>query len=93
MAIADFCRTFHHDKTSFGHIPSIEQGKRDVFKTFFTNIFTVFYGPSEKCKAVNRVNCMLVSIVHFLHLLCSVCLTGQELVQSLEVQIMYFIRR
>ncbi len=38
-------------KTSFGHIPSNEQSKRDVFVTVILliyNIFTIFYGPSQK---------------------------------------------
>ncbi len=28
-----------------------EKSKRDVFITVTSNIFTIFYGPSEKCKA------------------------------------------
>jgi hypothetical protein len=52
-------------KTSFGHILAIEQSKRDVFITEIKNIFNIFYGPSEKCKAFYSVNCILVSIVDF----------------------------
>ncbi len=66
-------------KTSFGHIPSIEQSKRDFFNSNY-NIVTIFYGPSDKCKALYSVNCILVSKVNFIHLLCSMCWTGQELV-------------
>jgi hypothetical protein len=50
--------------TSFGHIPSIEQSKRYIFITVIYNIFTIFYGRSEKCKALYSVNCILVSIVN-----------------------------
>jgi hypothetical protein len=32
----------------------------------------MFYGPSEKCKALYSVNCVIVSIVNFKHLLCLV---------------------
>jgi hypothetical protein len=48
-------------RTSFGHIPSIEQSKRDVFFVFITvieNIFKIFYGLSEKCKGLYSVNCI-----------------------------------
>ncbi len=31
-------------QTRFGHIPSIEQNKRDVFITVIKNSFTIFYG-------------------------------------------------
>jgi hypothetical protein len=40
-------------KTSFGHIPSIEQSNLDIF--------TIFYGPSDKGKPLYSVNCILVS--------------------------------
>jgi hypothetical protein len=40
-------------KTSFGHIPSIEQSN--------LNIFTIFYGPSDKGKPLYSVICILVS--------------------------------
>jgi hypothetical protein len=33
--------------------------------------FIIFYGPSVKCKALYTDNCILVSIVNFIHLLCS----------------------
>jgi hypothetical protein len=56
---------------SFGHIPSIEQSKKGVFITVIYNIFTLFYGSSEKCKALYSVSCILVDIVNFIHLLCS----------------------
>jgi hypothetical protein len=39
-------------KTSFGHIPSDELSKRDVFITVIKNIFTMFY---EKCKTASIV--------------------------------------
>ncbi len=32
-------------------------------------MFINFYGPSEKCKALYSVNCILVSTVNFIHLL------------------------
>jgi hypothetical protein len=36
-------------KTTFGHIPSFEQSKRDVFIIVnLKNIFKIFYVPSEK---------------------------------------------
>ncbi len=47
-------------------------------------MFTIFYGPTEKCKALYSVNCILVSIVNFIYLLCSMCWTGSELAQSLS---------
>ncbi len=55
-------------------------------ETFFIikiqNVFTIFYCPSEKCKDLYSGNCMLVSVsvVNFIHLLFSMCWTGQELV-------------
>ncbi len=63
-------------KTGFDHIPSFEQSKRDVFITVISNIFNIFYGPSEKCKALYSVDCILVSIVNFIYLLCSMGKTG-----------------
>ncbi len=39
-------------KTSFGHNLSIEQSQRDVFLKVIQNSFTIFYGPSDKCKAL-----------------------------------------
>ncbi len=63
-------------KTSFGHIPCIEQSKRDVLITVISNIFKIFYGPSEKCKALYSVDWILVSLVNFIYLLCSMGKTG-----------------
>jgi hypothetical protein len=40
-------------KPCFGHIPSIQQSKKDVFITVIFYIFTIFYGSSEKCKALH----------------------------------------
>ncbi len=34
-------------KTSFCHVPTIEQSKRDVFRKVNLNIFTIYYGPSD----------------------------------------------
>jgi hypothetical protein len=36
-------------KPSFGHIPSIEQGKRDVFITVVNTFLQFFYGLSAIC--------------------------------------------
>jgi hypothetical protein len=52
--------------------------QKRVFIIIIWNIFTIFYGPSEKCQALCSVNCILVSNSEFLHLLCSMCWTGQE---------------
>jgi hypothetical protein len=54
-------------------IPSIEQSKRAVVITLILNIFIIFYGSSKKCKALYSVTCVFVSIVNFIHLLCSMC--------------------
>jgi hypothetical protein len=54
--------------TSFVLIPSIERSKRDVFITVVQNIFNIFYGPSENCKALSSINSILVSIVIFLYI-------------------------
>ncbi len=64
-------------KTSFGHISFVEQSKRDISVTVFYNIFTTFYGPSEKCKALYSANCM-VSIGNFRHLICSSAELGKN---------------
>ncbi len=50
-------------KSSIGHIPSIGHSQRDVFIIY--NIFIIFYGPSEKLKALYSVSFILVSIVKF----------------------------
>jgi hypothetical protein len=60
-------------KTTFGHIPSIEQSKRGVFITLIYNIFSIFYGTSEKFEAFYSVNCILMSKLIFMHLLSSMC--------------------
>jgi hypothetical protein len=39
-------------------IPSIEKSKREVFYKSNLNFFTIFYGPSEKFKALYSVNCI-----------------------------------
>ncbi len=64
-------------KSSFGHISSVEQSKRDVSVTVIYNIFTIFYGPSEKCKALYSANCM-VSKVNVIHLICSSAELGKN---------------
>ncbi len=50
-------------KTSFGHIPSIEQSKRDGLITVIKSIFNIFYGTSEKCKALYRTGSFTQSLI------------------------------
>jgi hypothetical protein len=50
----------------------IEQSKRDVFITVIKKILTIFFGPSEKCKALYSTNCILVSIVNYIFPLLNV---------------------
>jgi hypothetical protein len=65
-------------KTNFGTIPSIEQSKRK--RRFYNSNLKYFLQFSEKCKALHGVNCISVSIVNCIHLLCLMCCTGIELV-------------
>jgi hypothetical protein len=62
-------------KTSFDHISSIEQSKRDVFITVISNILHFSMVLLRNVKTLHRVYCIgigvLVSI--FYTLLCSVC--------------------
>jgi hypothetical protein len=60
-------------KTSFVHIPSIVQSKRYVFIIVVKNNFTIFYCLSEKCKSLYSVPCIMVSVVNFMNLFCSMC--------------------
>ncbi len=39
--------------------------RKNLVTLFPLNTFTIFYGPSEKFKALYIVNCMLVPIVHY----------------------------
>ncbi len=50
------------------HIHWAKQKRR--FYNNNLNIFTIFFCSSEKCKALYSVNCILVSIVNFIHLFC-----------------------
>jgi hypothetical protein len=62
---------------------SVHWAKQKIrFYTSNLKYFTIFCGPSEKCKALYSVRCILVSIVNVIQLLCSMCWTGQELVLS-----------
>jgi hypothetical protein len=44
----------------------LNNAKGDAFITIIYNILTIFYDPSEKCKALVSVNCLLVSVVNFI---------------------------
>ena len=59
-------------KTSFGHIPSIEQSKRDLFITAILNIFTISIVLQPNVKLCTA-SIKYYSIVNFIHLLCSMC--------------------
>ncbi len=47
-------------KSSFNHIQSFDQNKRDVFYNSNLIFFTIFYGPFEKWKALYSVKCILL---------------------------------
>jgi hypothetical protein len=59
----------------FGHIPSIEQSKGDVF-VFITLILDILQFSMVLLRNVKLCTAsigILVSIVTFIHLLCSIC--------------------
>ncbi len=66
----------NYQNYSFDHIRSLEQSKGDILIKVISNIFKIFLGLSENCKALNSVKCILVSIVNFIHLLCSMWWIG-----------------
>jgi hypothetical protein len=75
---------------SFGHIPSIEQSKRDVFITVpvIYDIYQFSMVLLRNVKLCTSANCILVSIVNFTFLLCSMCSTRQQLVLLCRVFLM-----